>query len=44
VPKDTPLVYFGSFQNLLGTDRYDNIKARNEWIHAINCDPVIFDE
>ncbi len=44
VPKDTPLVYFGSFQDLLGTDRYGNIKARNEWIHAINWDLVIFDE
>jgi hypothetical protein len=44
VPKDTPLVYFGSFQDLLGTDRYGNIKGRNEWIHAINWDLVIFDE
>jgi hypothetical protein len=44
VPKDTPLVYFGSFQDLLGTDRYGNIKARNEWIHAINWDLVVFDE
>lgn len=44
VPNDTPLVYFGSFQDLLGTDRYGNIKARNEWIHAINWDLVIFDE
>lgn len=44
VPKDRPLVYFGSFQDLLGTDRYGNIKARNEWIHAINWDLVIFDE
>ena len=44
VPKNTPLVYFGSFQDLLGTDRYGNIKARNEWIHAINWDLVIFDE
>jgi hypothetical protein len=44
VPKDTPLVYFGSFQDLLGTDRYGNIKPRNEWIHVINWDLVIFDE
>lgn len=44
VPKETPLVYFGSFQNLLGKDRYGNIKPRNEWIHVINWDLVIFDE
>ena len=44
VTKETPLVYFGSFQDLLGTDRYGNIKARNEWIHVINWDLVIFDE
>jgi hypothetical protein len=44
VPKDTPLVYFGSFQDLLGKDRYGNIKPRNEWIHVINWDLVIFDE
>ncbi len=44
VPEDTPLVYFGSFQDLLGKDRYGNIKARNEWIHVINWDLVIFDE
>ncbi|TAM40328.1 MAG: restriction endonuclease [Rhodanobacter sp.] len=45
VPHDTPLVYFGSFQDLLGRDRTTgNIKARNEWIHAINWDLVVFDE
>ncbi len=45
VPRDTPLVYFGSFQDLLGRDRATgNIKARNEWIHTINWDLVVFDE
>ncbi len=40
-----PLVYFGSFQDLLGRDRRTGlIKAKNEWIHAINWDLVIFDE
>jgi hypothetical protein len=43
VPKETPLVYFGSFQDLLGKEG-GAIKARNEWIHAINWDLVIFDE
>jgi L-rhamnose mutarotase len=39
-----PLVYFGSFQDLLGTDRYGGIKARNEWLHTVNWDLVVFDE
>ena len=39
-----PLVVFGSFQDLLGTDRDGNIKAKNEFIHAENWDLVIFDE
>ena len=39
-----PLVYFGSFQDLLGTDRYGNIKPQNEWLHTINWDLVVFDE
>lgn len=44
VPADVPLVYFGSFQDLLGRDRAGNIKPRNEWIHTINWDLVVFDE
>jgi hypothetical protein len=44
IPKKTPLVYFGSFQDLLGRDAYGNIKARNEWLHEINWDLVVFDE
>ena len=40
----SPLVYFGSFQDLLGRDNAGNIKAKNEWLHAINWDLVIFDE
>ena len=43
VPMDVPLVYFGSFQDLLGKVG-GAIKARNEWIHEINWDLVIFDE
>ena len=31
-----PVVYFGSFQDLLGRDKAGNIKAKNEWLHAIN--------
>ena len=39
-----PFVYFGSFQDLLGRDANGNIKAKNEWLHTINWDLVIFDE
>lgn len=44
VSKSKPLVYFGSFQDLLGRDDAGNIKAKNEWLHTINWDLVIFDE
>ncbi|MEU2948986.1 DEAD/DEAH box helicase family protein [Nocardiopsis alba] len=40
-----PLVYFGSFQDLLGRDKKTGlIKAKNEWIHTANWDLVVFDE
>ncbi len=42
--KKRPLVYFGSFQDLLGKDKAGNIKAKNEWLHETNWDLVIFDE
>lgn len=38
------VVYFGSFQDLLGKDANGNIKAKNEWLHVVNWDLVIFDE
>ena len=44
VPAGKPLVYFGSFQDLLGRDDAGNIKARNEWLHRVKWDLVIFDE
>jgi hypothetical protein len=44
VDKNRPLVYFGSFQDLLGKDRAGNIKAKNTWLHEINWDLVVFDE
>lgn len=40
----TPFVCFGSFQDLLGKDQAGNIKPKNEWIHRINWDLVVFDE
>jgi predicted house-cleaning noncanonical NTP pyrophosphatase (MazG superfamily) len=39
-----PLVYFGSFQDLLGRDKVGNIKPKNEWLHTVNWDLVVFDE
>jgi len=40
-----PVVYFGSFQDLLGKDRETGaIKPKNQWLHTINWDLVIFDE
>ena len=43
--KKQPLVYFGSFQDLLGRDRQTGtIKPKNEWVHTTNWDLVIFDE
>ncbi|BDZ47171.1 DEAD/DEAH box helicase family protein [Naasia aerilata] len=45
VDHEKALVYFGSFQDLLGREKGTGlIKARNEWIHLINWDLVIFDE
>ena len=42
--KNAPIVVFGSFQDLLGTNETGGIKAKNEFIHATNWDLVIFDE
>ncbi|MDO4441256.1 MAG: GIY-YIG nuclease family protein, partial [Moraxella sp.] len=42
--KNRPMVYFGSFQDLLGKDKFGNIKAKNEWLHTMNWDCVVFDE
>ena len=39
-----PIVVFGSFQDLLGTNENGGIKAKNEFIHTTNWDLVIFDE
>jgi len=39
-----PVVYFGSFQDLLGRDDAGNIKSKNEWLHEVNWDLVVFDE
>ena len=42
--KSRPIVVFGSFQDLLGTNENGGIKAKNEFIHTTGWDLVIFDE
>lgn len=42
--KSRPIVVFGSFQDLLGTNANGGIKAKNEFIHTTNWDLVVFDE
>ncbi|MDP3217896.1 MAG: DEAD/DEAH box helicase family protein [Deltaproteobacteria bacterium] len=45
IDRKKPVVYFGSFQDLLGRrDTAGNIKAKNEWLHTVNWDLVVFDE
>ncbi len=44
IDREKPVVYFGSFQDLLGRDAAGNIKPRNEWLHTVNWDLVVFDE
>ena len=45
INKKNPMVYFGSFQDLLGKDKATGtIKSKNEWVHETNWDLVIFDE
>ncbi|MCI0741750.1 MAG: DEAD/DEAH box helicase family protein [Gemmataceae bacterium] len=44
ISRNKPLVYFGSFQDLLGRDPAGNIKPKNEWLHKVKWDLVVFDE
>jgi hypothetical protein len=44
IDRAKPVVYFGSFQDLLGRDAAGNIKPRNGWLHEVNWDLVVFDE
>ena len=44
IDRKKPVVYFGSFQDLLGRDAEGNIKPKNEWLHTVNWDLVVFDE
>ena len=43
--KSKPFLCFGSFQDFLGRNTSTGgIKPKNEWVHTINWDCVIFDE
>lgn len=44
IDRAKPVVFFGSFQDLLGRDLFGNIKPKNEWLHRVDWDLVIFDE
>jgi hypothetical protein len=44
IDRSKPVVYFGSFQDLLGRDGAGNIKPKNEWLHQVTWDLVVFDE
>lgn len=44
IDRSKTVVYFGSFQDLLGRDPNGNIKAKNEWLHKEKWDLVVFDE
>jgi len=39
-----PVVVFASFQNVLGKNDSGGMKVKNEFIHTVNWDLVIFDE
>lgn len=43
--KSKPIVCFGSFQDYLGVNKdTGGIKPKNEWVHEIQWDLVVFDE
>ncbi len=44
IDPEHPLVYFGSFQDLMGRDAAGNFKAKHKWLTAVMWDLVIFDE
>lgn len=42
--KDRPVVWFASFQDVLGTDDKGNPKAKNEGLYSTTWDAVVIDE
>ncbi|WP_345752103.1 GIY-YIG nuclease family protein [Microbacterium rhizophilus] len=41
---DRPLVFFGSFQDLMGKDAAGSFKAKHKWLSDVTWDLVVFDE
>lgn len=44
VDSDRPLVFFGSFQDLMGRDGAGNFKPKHKWLTDLTWDLVVFDE
>ena len=44
VDPDRPLVFFGSFQDLMGRDAVGNFKPKHKWLTEVMWDVVVFDE
>ncbi|MTE24259.1 GIY-YIG nuclease family protein [Microbacterium sp. ZXX196] len=44
VDPEQPLVFFGSFQDLMGRDAAGNFKAKHQWLTDVAWDLVVFDE
>ncbi|MCR2824291.1 GIY-YIG nuclease family protein [Microbacterium sp. zg.Y909] len=44
VDPERPLVFFGSFQDLMGRDAAGNFKAKHAWLTELTWDLVVFDE
>src|SRR5699024_9254253 len=44
IDRDKPLIYFGSFQDLMGRDKAGNFKAQRRWLREVVWDLVVFDE
>jgi hypothetical protein len=44
VDPEQPLVFFGSFQDLMGRDAAGNFKPKHRWLTEVTWDLVVFDE
>lgn len=44
IDPEHPLVFFGSFQDLMGRDKAGNFKAKHDWLRDLHWDLVVFDE
>lgn len=44
VDPEHPLVFFGSFQDLMGRDAAGNFKGKHKWLTELSWDLVVFDE